>query len=114
LPGPISASPPIRQFQTGAIRQIFFPVFDADGDATSCRIGTDAEAGFTGSVPTIAGNAPVITAVPGGCLVTWNVAGSASISRSRSSGGTSWSTALSSSSRTRVKNVPRTLNDGMP
>jgi hypothetical protein len=71
--GPISASPPIRQFQTGAIRQIFFPVFDADGDATSCRIGTDAEAGFTGSVPTIAGNAPVITAVPGGCLVTWNV-----------------------------------------
>ncbi|MFO0547414.1 MAG: MopE-related protein [Polyangiaceae bacterium] len=71
--GPVMASPPIRQLQIGGTRTAFFPFFDPDGDSVSCRLATDAEAGFTGSVPSVGGQTPVITTVAGGCLLTWNV-----------------------------------------
>ncbi len=73
--GPVSASPAIRQLQVGAVRTLFFPIFDPDGDASTCRLATNAEAGFTPATPSIpvGGAQPTVASVPGGCLVTWDV-----------------------------------------
>lgn len=72
--GPVSASPPIRQMQVGNVRTLFFPFFDPDQDPVTCRLATDAEAGFPGSVPSIlpGGAQPSLSSVAGGCQLTWN------------------------------------------
>jgi len=73
--GPVSASPAIRQLQFGAPRSLFFPIFDADGDAFSCRLATNAEAGITPATPAvpIGGAQPTLTTVAGGCQLDWDV-----------------------------------------
>jgi len=73
--GPVSASPAIIQMQTGGVRTYTFPAFDPDGDTVTCRLATDAEVGFTGSVPTVPCNGakPTLSDTPAGCLVTWDL-----------------------------------------
>ncbi|MBK6512650.1 MAG: hypothetical protein IPG04_00680 [Polyangiaceae bacterium] len=73
--GPVMGSPAIRQMQVGATRTLFFPFFDPDADPVTCRFATNAEAGFTPSIPAIpvGGAQPTITTQPGGCELTWDV-----------------------------------------
>ena len=73
--GPVTSSPAIVQMQVGNTRTYTFPFFDPDGDAVTCRLATDAEVGFTNSVPSVplGGARPTVSTVAGGCQLTWDV-----------------------------------------
>ncbi len=79
--GPVSASPPVIQLQLGGTRAYTWPVLDPDGDPVACRLATDPEAGFTGSIPVVpnppgpgnGGQSPVLTTVPNGCNLSWDL-----------------------------------------
>ncbi len=78
--GPVTASPPVVELQLGAPRTYVWPVTDPDGDPITCRFGTDAEAGFVGSVPVVpsfapgtGGQAPALASHPDGCELGWDL-----------------------------------------
>ncbi|MEZ4297208.1 MAG: MYXO-CTERM sorting domain-containing protein [Polyangiaceae bacterium] len=73
--GPVSASPPLVQLQTGGIRTYTWPVLDPDGDPVTCRLGTQAEVGFPSPTPVVpgGGQSPVLADVPNGCQLTWDL-----------------------------------------
>lgn len=62
--------------QAGGVRTFDFLMGDADGETPTCRLGTDAEAGFTGATPTAAGNKqPSVSSVGNVCKLTWDLTG---------------------------------------
>lgn len=76
--GPTASLAPLNTLQIGAIRTIAFPMADNDGDALTCRLATDAEAGFYGAIPiTGAAKKPTVMFASGICKITWDVTSAA-------------------------------------
>jgi hypothetical protein len=73
--GPHTTTLPVLNLRAGSVATYDFPAFDDDGDPVTCRLGTDEEAGFLGSVPVIAGNeaSPSLTSAPGVCRLEWDL-----------------------------------------
>ncbi len=75
--GPISGAPPVIQLQAGNVRTYDFPIYDADGDAVSCRFATAAESGLPAgqTIPAVpnGGAQPTLGASANTCRMTWNL-----------------------------------------
>ncbi len=73
--GPVTETLPVVGLVAGGVRHYDFPALDADGDPVSCRLATDAEAGFVGSTPTLPadGQAPVVSSGKGTCHLEWDL-----------------------------------------
>jgi len=78
LSGPVSSAPgfPV-QMHVGSVGKYVFPVIDYDFDPVSCRIATNAEAGFSPATPTasVGNTIPQLKITPEGegCEVTWDL-----------------------------------------
>ncbi len=78
--GPTTGSPSIIMLQAGAVRSFTWPAFEPDGDAFSCRFGTNAESKLP-VVPTdqtvpavpVGGAQPTLASVANGCTMTWDL-----------------------------------------
>ncbi len=70
LGSPVSSIPVILQLPQGGVRNFVLPIADPDGRNYTCRLATNAEAGWgSTSHPTAGGRA---LSVSSGCLLTWD------------------------------------------
>jgi hypothetical protein len=73
--GPISGIPVIIQMEVGGVRQFVLPVFDPDDDPFTCTFSTQGESGIPTNPPVLpaAQGGNVLTFVPPGCTIQWNL-----------------------------------------
>ncbi|MCO4773224.1 MAG: hypothetical protein KDA24_24535 [Deltaproteobacteria bacterium] len=68
--GPVSAIPVLAQMVQGGLNVMPLPIAEPDGDAVTCRLATDSEAGWGSRQQPGEGTANPMTVA--GCVLTWD------------------------------------------